>query len=183
MAMKLFMAIAALAASGAALAQTPDASRFGYGPVFAGHGPHASVAADVIIPEGTVFKHSFDGSERAEDGQNRTLIAAARFLNMHAAAGVPRENMALAVVVHGQAAQDLLTAEAYASRFDGAANPNAPLIAALVGEGVRIILCGQSAAGLGLDETADLLPGVEVALSAMTAHALLQQDGYTVNPF
>jgi intracellular sulfur oxidation DsrE/DsrF family protein len=48
---------------------------------------------------------------------------------------------------------------------------------------VRIILCGQSAAGLGLDETADLLPGVEVALSAMTAHALLQQDGYTVNPF
>ena len=181
--MKTLMALTALAASSAALAQTPDASRFGYGPVFDDQGPHASIDADVVIPEGTVFKHSFDGSERAEDGQNRTLISAARFLNMHAAAGIPRENIQLAVVIHGQAAQDLLTAEAYAARFDGAANPNAPLIATLTGEGVRIILCGQSAAGLGLDETADLLPGVEVALSAMTAHALLQQDGYTVNPF
>jgi len=27
------------------------------------------------------------------------------------------------------------------------------------------------------------LPGVTMALSAMTAHALLQQDGYTLNPF
>ena len=30
---------------------------------------------------------------------------------------------------------------------------------------------------------ADLIPGVELALSAMTAHAQLQQAGYTVNPF
>ena len=29
----------------------------------------------------------------------------------------------------------------------------------------------------------DLLSGVEVALSAMTAHAQLQADGYTINPF
>jgi len=28
-----------------------------------------------------------------------------------------------------------------------------------------------------------LAPGVEMTLSAMTAHALLQQDGYTMNPF
>ena len=180
---KRLFAAALLALSCAASAQAPDASRFGYGPVFADRGPHAAVQADVVIPEGTVLRHSFDSSERAEDGHNRTLIAAARFLNMHAAAGVPRENMALAVVVHGQATNDLLKAETYAARFDGAENPNAPLIAALTAAGVRIILCGQSAAGLGLDETADLLPGVEVALSAMTAHALLQQDGYTVNPF
>ena len=29
----------------------------------------------------------------------------------------------------------------------------------------------------------DLIPGVEMSLSAMTAHALLQQNGFTVNPF
>ena len=29
----------------------------------------------------------------------------------------------------------------------------------------------------------DLPDGVELMLSAMTAHALLQQDGYTLNPF
>jgi hypothetical protein len=28
-----------------------------------------------------------------------------------------------------------------------------------------------------------ILPGVEMALSAMTAHALLLQQGYTLNPF
>jgi hypothetical protein len=31
--------------------------------------------------------------------------------------------------------------------------------------------------------TDDLLPGVEMALSAMTAHALLQNSGFTLNPF
>tara|TARA_Y100000588_G_scaffold170524_1_gene184375 strand:+ start:507 stop:614 length:108 start_codon:yes stop_codon:yes gene_type:complete len=28
-----------------------------------------------------------------------------------------------------------------------------------------------------------LIPGVQMALSAMTAHAQLQQQGYTLNPF
>jgi hypothetical protein len=28
-----------------------------------------------------------------------------------------------------------------------------------------------------------LIPGVKMALSAMTAHAQLQQQGYTLNPF
>jgi len=30
---------------------------------------------------------------------------------------------------------------------------------------------------------ADLLPGITMAPSAITAHALLQQQGYTLNPF
>jgi len=56
------------------------------------------------------------------------------------------------------------------------------LIKALTGKGVRIIVCGQSATYYDI-ENEDLLPNVEMALSAMTAHALLQQDGYTLNPF
>ena len=43
-------------------------------------------------------------------------------------------------------------------------------------------VCGQSAAYYGV-ATDDLLPGVEMALSAMTAHALLQQQDYSINPF
>ncbi|HBH44411.1 MAG TPA: hypothetical protein DDY28_08390, partial [Hyphomonas atlantica] len=43
-------------------------------------------------------------------------------------------------------------------------------------------LCGQTAAYRDVTK-ADLLPGVEMSLSAMTAHAQLQQDGYTLNPF
>jgi intracellular sulfur oxidation DsrE/DsrF family protein len=52
----------------------------------------------------------------------------------------------------------------------------------MLDQGVRFILCGQSGAAYGIRQE-DLIPGVETALSAMTAHALLQQRGYTVNPF
>ena len=69
-----------------------------------------------------------------------------------------------------------------AARSDGAENGSAALIAALVDSGVEIFLCGQSAAAHGVDRD-DLLPGVRMALSAMTQHALLQQRGYTLNPF
>jgi intracellular sulfur oxidation DsrE/DsrF family protein len=47
---------------------------------------------------------------------------------------------------------------------------------------VRIVLCGQAAAAYEID-IKQLVEGVEIELSAMTAHALLQQDGYTINPF
>ena len=47
---------------------------------------------------------------------------------------------------------------------------------------VRVILCGQSAAAYDVKND-ELVNGVEVELSAMTAHALLQQKGYTMNPF
>ena len=61
-------------------------------------------------------------------------------------------------------------------------NGSAAMVRAMLDHGVRFIVCGQSAAGIGVANE-DLVPGVEMALSAMTAHALLQQRGYTVNPF
>ena len=81
------------------------------------------------------------------------------------------------MVVHGGAHRDLLTAEAR-----GDDNPSAALIAQLVEDGVQIHLCGQTAAWYGVG-AGDLLPGIRMALSAMTVHALLQQQGYTLNPF
>ena len=111
------------------------------------------------------------------DDVNKGFNTAARFLNMHAAAGVPAENMSVAIVVHGPAASDLLTAEKL-----GHANPSAPLIAELLAAGASIQLCGQTAAARDFAPE-DLLPGITVSLSAMTSHALLQQDGYTLNPF
>jgi len=61
-------------------------------------------------------------------------------------------------------------------------NANADLIKTLIAYGVEIYVCGQSAAYYSVDNE-DLLPDVKMALSAMTAHALLQQKGYTLNPF
>ena len=83
---------------------------------------------------------------------------------------------------HGKAALDLLSDEGWAAHEREGTNPSAPMVRAMLDHGVRFILCGQSGAAYGV-EAEQLVPGVETALSAMTAHALLQQRGYTVNPF
>lgn len=156
---------------------------FTTGPLIADFGPNAAVEIEMPIPDGFVFRHSFDFAAEAEAGElNRHLVSAARFLNMHVRAGVPAENLHLALVVHGAGVHDVADAATYGARHDGAENANAALIAQLAEHGVRIYVCGQSAAYYNVGADA-LLPGVEMALSAMTAHAVLQAEGYTINPF
>ena len=150
-----------------------DSSSFTTGPEIEDYGPVADVDATFPVPKDAEFRHSYDVSQRAEDGElNRSLVTAARFINMHARVGIDLERIELAVVVHGAAIFDVA----------GDAPMSADLVKTLIDHGVRIIVCGQSAAYYDV-ETGDLLPGVEMALSAMTAHALLQQQGYTLNPF
>jgi intracellular sulfur oxidation DsrE/DsrF family protein len=150
-----------------------DLSSFTAGPVFEDYGPVADVDITMPVPEDSVFRHSFDVATRAKRGElNPTLASAARFINMHAKAGIDPDRIKVAVVAHGKAIHDV-SAEAAG---------NAKLVAALIERGVKIYVCGQSAAYYDV-ATDDLLPGVEMALSAMTAHALLQQQGYTLNPF
>lgn len=166
------MAVAGLFMAAPASAQ--DMSAFATGPVFEDFGPHAPVEGGEPLPSFSRFAIAFDVATPAETGaRNRGFESAARFINMHVAAGVPEDRIQLAVVVHGKATLDLTTREGNASR---------PMIEAMLAKGVRFILCGQSAAANGVKK-ADLIEGVELHLSAMTAHALLQQDGYTVNPF
>lgn len=168
-----------------ALAQPASAQmeNFRSGPVFQDFGPLAPVQTSEPLAKDAVFKVSFDVAKAADpDKINRTIESAARFINMHVAAGVPPENINLAVVVHGGASLDLTNQEFFAARKDGAKNASAAAIAQLQDHGVTFYLCGQSAAAHGIGN-ADLLPGVRMALSAMTAHALLQQQDFTINPF
>ena len=154
----------------------PEAFRDGS--LIEGYGKIADVPDATIIPKDSMFKVSWDLAKAAENGElNRGLDTVARFMNMHHAVGIPVKQLRLAVVVHGGAHQDLLGEAAY-----GGVNPNAPLIAQLVEHGVQVTLCGQTAAYYGIGKE-DLLPGVTLSLSAMTAHALLQQQGYSLNPF
>ncbi|ABC64179.1 hypothetical protein ELI_10435 [Erythrobacter litoralis HTCC2594] len=164
-------------------ASAQDMAAFRSGPVFEGFAPHAPVEAAAELPDGTTFAVAFDVAEAADaDKRNRQIESAARFLNMHVANGVEREDIRLAVVVHGGASMDLLTDAAWQADGRGATNPSAAMIRAMLDAGIRVILCGQSGAAHGL-VASDLIPGVETALSAMTAHAVLQGEGYTVNPF
>jgi len=151
---------------------------FSPGPVIEDFGPVAAIPGATPIDPEVRFRVAFDITGAGRDGAPMPgLVTAARFINMHARAGVEPERMQLAIVIHG--------ADAVRALYRAKARPDsadARLIATLTGLGHRLIVCGQSA--MYQDVYAQDLPeGVEMALSAMTAHALLQQDGYTLNPF
>lgn len=107
---------------------------------------------------------------------NVQLNTIARFLNMHARAGVPVENLQVAAVIHGGASKDALTHKAYQKRFS-TNNPNLDIIQKLHDAGVRFYICGQTAAKRGIFR-GDLATPVGVALSAMTAFLHLQAQGF-----
>jgi len=152
------------------------------GPAIPEYGRIADVENEFPIEEGTEFRVVFDLVDAAEPGEiNRGIESLARFINMHVAHGVPAENIHLAIVAHGRAVHDL-TVDAHYEPLKGAPNANAALVAILAEHNVRFFVCGQSAAYNDVSNE-DLLPEVTMALSAMTAHAQLQQEGYTLNPF
>lgn len=176
--MWLVLAVAGLSVPAAA----QDMGAFATGPVFEDFGPHAAVEGITQVPAETEFAVAFDVAEPAKEGErNKSVESAARFINMHVAAGVPEDNIRVAVVVHGKAVLDLLNPEGRTAHELGD-NASAAMIREMLDEGVRLIVCGQSATAQGVSQE-ELIPGVEMALSAMTAFALLQQAGYTVNPF
>ena len=165
--------------SGAAIAGPPAK-----GPVIKNYGPvfESPEGAYNLAPD-TRYKVRMDVSRTADfpEDRNRMFESAARFLNMHAQQGIDPENMDFALVVHGSAVKDLLTDEAYKSRYEED-NPNTPMLSELNNAGVKIYLCAQSAAHkkFGWEE---FNPAVTIAISAMTAHVRLETEGYTVIPF
>jgi len=153
----------------------PDA--FETGPLIEEFGPNAVVETTMTWPADTQFRVSFDTTDAGDaDAPLPAFVTAARFLNMHARAGVPADQLHLAVVVHGGVVRDL------AALKNTPDHPGAILLERLLAQNTRVIVCGQSAAYHGVSAQ-DLPQGVDMALSAMTAHAVLQQDGYTLNPF
>ncbi|GGO68737.1 DsrE family protein [Bowmanella pacifica] len=165
--------------SSLAAAEQPS---FATGPVIQDFGQHVKVENMLPLPQDAQFKIAFDVAEQAEPGtQNKRFNSLARFINMHVANGVKPQNIQLALVVHGKAGFDLLNDASYRQKFSHH-NANAGLIKALAAQGVQVMLCGQSAGAMNLSAE-HLMPEVTLGLSAMTLHALLQQQGYTLNPF
>ena len=149
------------------------------GPVVENYGPVFTV------PEGSFnlepdrqYKVLMDIGKGPDDPSalNRYIESAARFLNMQSRNGIKPENIKLAFVLHGSGTHAALNDEAYLEHFL-VPNANKGLIEALDKAGVDVYVCGQSAAynGYGAEE---LLPEVKIAVSAMTVHVRLQQEGY-----
>ncbi len=153
------------------------------GPIIESAGAVFEVDPDLITPTDRDYRVAFEVATPSvsPDRLNPAINSVARFLNMHGQAGVSADRLSGAIVAHGSASFELLDDEAYRARF-GVDNPNAALIRELIEAGQPVILCGQSAASRGVPVDG-LIPGVQVALSAMTAFLLLQDDGYRVNPW
>jgi intracellular sulfur oxidation DsrE/DsrF family protein len=155
---------------------------FSTGPVFDDYGSNIIIDDGITSPASQKFKVVFDISEHDEKGEvSRKFDTVARFINMHVRAGVPLKNLELAIVVHGNAGFDLMTDAAHQGKFKRA-NPNGQLLNLLLDADVKVFVCGQSSSFLGIAKK-DLNPRVKMSLSAMTANALLQQQGYSLNPF
>lgn len=154
------------------------------GPVIKDFGPVFEVPDSVLDLKPNVhYKAVMDLSESPETGNelNSGLVSAARYLNMNVGSGIDAGNLELAVVVHGKALQDLLSDEASKKRLSRP-NPNTALLNALNEAGVKIYLCGQSAAFRGYT-LAEMNPIVSMAISAMSAQARLQSEGYSLISF
>ncbi|NHF60079.1 DsrE family protein [Flavobacteriaceae bacterium TP-CH-4] len=138
---------------------------------------------DFKVDTTKTYKAVFDimNSPEGHDALNKSIETAARFLNMHAQSGVPLERLKIALVVHNQASKDIITNEAYQKRY-GTDNPNQALIKALLDVGGEVIFCGQSSESRGFPRE-DLIEGVQLSLSAMTALIDLQNQNYRLIKF
>ncbi len=162
-----------------ALVTSPVAGQATDGPLIHGFGAVFDVPGlELATPTELTYQVVFDVSDAPDDpaGLSTELNTVARFLNMHARAGVPRSQLQVAVVLHGGAARHTLDAVAFREQF-GVESANGRLLDALAEAGVELYLCGQSAMSRGI-ATDRLRPGVTLALSAMTARAVLQDRGY-----
>lgn len=177
------LAVGAISIAGAVQAQESSPTPT-LGPVVPSYGPVMAVPGKPFnLDPNTQYKVSIDIGASAEfpGDLNPKLVSVARFLNMHPQHGIKADNVSFAAIVHGRAANDLLTDAAHVKRF-GEPNPNTALLQELNAAGVTIYLCGQTAAfrGMAADE---FNPAVTMAVSAMTSHVRLQQEGYTLIPF
>ena len=154
------------------------------GPIIMKGGSHSPVPDPTFaVPTDLTYKVAWDirvGAPKPGE-PNAAFEVPARFLNQSVGIGVPRTNVQIAVVVHGTAGEELLNNDEYRSR-KGVDNPNIALLDEMSRAGIRIIICGQTVAARKMPRE-KILPFVEVSPSAAWAHAVLQKQGYTLNPF
>lgn len=124
------------------------------------------------------LKVIFDVSKSPEDKTqiNSYLVTAARFLNMHADAGMKPSQLKVAITVHGVAWKDMLNDAVYMEKYKSK-NPNSELLNQLNAAGVDIIMCGQTANYRNVSKS-DVNTNVKFALSAMTALLQYQNNNY-----
>ena len=154
------------------------------GPIIKNYGQVYKIEnIELNLQKNKEYKVIFDiyTNSKKEGSINPLINTVARYLNMHAQNGILAENMKVAFVMHGAAAKDALSKEAYKKQF-GIENPNAALIAALKEANVDIFVCGQSYKSRGFP-IKGISKDVKLSLSALTALVEYQENGYKIINF
>lgn len=175
-----------LACAVPAAAQAPSSvDRQSSGPVIMAAGPSFVVEAPTFVAPArmemkALFEITVGGGEAVT--VNEQLVTMARFFNIHARNGFAERQLKAAAVFHTAGWTALLSDSAFAARFGGKPNPTRPLVEELLQHGAVLVLCGQTAGARGISR-AELIPGVKVSTSAMTAMLVLQNEGYRFIPW
>lgn len=144
--------------------------------------------AFVPVPEGKErpvpardYKVVFEVAEGAHDPAKplEGLQRVARLVNLLAAEGVPASHRHIVAVLDAAATEAIMTDKAFAARHSGASNPNVKLIEELAAAGVSVRVCGQAMAGHKITPD-QVIPSVEIDLSALTTVANKQLEGYAL---
>lgn len=148
-----------------------------YGSVFsipdAAHKPDPSIKYKLLV----------ELTENADkpDSLNDYLEAVATLINLHAAEGVPKENIQVAIVFRKMATYAVFGNEKFKEKFK-ADNPNIQLIQELHNAGVEMYVCGQTMLKRNFDKNI-LVPEAKIASSGLTAITTLQMQGYALVKF
>jgi len=150
-------------------------------PAIQGYGGVIPVPFETEKPDPSKqYKFVIELGNRLED---KTKVAdmldyAARMYNLHRYAGVPKENIELAIVIYSGSTPMVMANPTYRKRFDQV-NPNGALLDELLRNGIQVIVCGQSMMKQNLLPE-DIYPGVRMAVSRFTATTDLIGKGYQV---
>jgi len=109
---------------------------------------------------------------------NEGLAEIGRIINLHVAAGVPKENLELAIVVHGSALNVYLNNENYLKKFK-TNNPNIDILKQFTALHAHLIACGQAEIFFQIPPE-NMMPEVKTAYSARVALSTYQLKGYVL---
>jgi intracellular sulfur oxidation DsrE/DsrF family protein len=148
-----------------------------YGTVFqlpnADHKPDPSLNYKIIV------ELTENGSKA--DSLNEYIEALATLVNLHAAEGVPKENIKMVVILRKMATYAVFGNELYKEKFK-CDNPNLQLLKELMDAGVEFYVCGQTMQKRNIDPK-KLVGGTKVASAGLTAITTYQLKGYTMIKF
>lgn len=109
-----------------------------------------------------------------------SLQRLARLVNLMGYGKVPLSQVHIVALLDGDSGAAALTDEAYRRVSHGKheANPNLALVHALKKAGVKLMICSQAMAGMGLKDS-DIDPSVTITLSGLTDPVIYGHRGYS----